>query len=51
MGKYPKAARAASIKCIACNSPVVTTVDDDYVCIECGESPIEKRKRATPVEP
>jgi len=41
MGRYPKAARAATIKCIDCNSPVVTTVEKTYVCVECGESPVQ----------
>lgn len=43
MGRYPKPVRAATLKCIACNAPVVETVDDGYVCVECGESPIEPR--------
>ncbi len=43
MGRYPKAARAATIKCIDCNSPVVTTVDETYVCVKCGDSPIQTR--------
>lgn len=28
------------MKCIECNAPVVPTVDGSYVCVECGESPI-----------
>lgn len=43
MGRYPKPVRAATLKCIACNAPIVETVDDGYVCVECGESPIEPR--------
>lgn len=48
MGRYPKAVRAASIKCIECNSPVVETVDDEYRCVECGESPIQSRSTPEP---
>lgn len=44
MGRYSKAVRAASIKRIA----VVRTVGDDYVCVECGESPIESRSHDGP---
>lgn len=41
MGRYPRGARAAAMKCIACNAPVVRTIDDEYACVECGGSPIE----------
>ncbi|MDQ2072323.1 hypothetical protein ACODNH_18700 [Haloarcula sp. NS06] len=41
MGDYAKPSRAAKIKCIKCNSPVVVTVDEEYVCVNCGEAPIE----------
>ncbi|RXK46923.1 hypothetical protein EAF64_17405 [Halorientalis pallida] len=43
VGRYPKAVRAASIKCIDCNAPVVETIEQAYVCAECGESPIRAR--------
>ncbi len=45
MSRYPKSVRAASIKCIACNAPVVQTVDGAYGCVKCGESPIEKNEQ------
>jgi Zn finger protein HypA/HybF involved in hydrogenase expression len=32
--------RGARIKCIACNAPVVETVDDTYHCVNCGGSPV-----------
>lgn len=41
MGRYPKSVRAAAIKCLSCNAPVVETVSERYVCIECGESPVQ----------
>ncbi|UPV98946.1 hypothetical protein M0R88_10440 [Halorussus gelatinilyticus] len=40
MARYPRTARDAALKCISCNAPVIQTVDDRYVCVECGESPI-----------
>ncbi|WP_458208915.1 hypothetical protein [Haladaptatus sp. NG-SE-30] len=43
MSRYPKPARAAAIKCIACNAPVTKTVDGSYACVGCGESPITPR--------
>jgi len=46
MGRYPRPARNARIKCVDCNAPVVETNDGDYVCIECGDSPLVR-----PVEP
>jgi predicted RNA-binding Zn-ribbon protein involved in translation (DUF1610 family) len=41
MSRYPRGVRAATLKCIACNAPVVETVDSEYKCVECGEAPIE----------
>lgn len=41
MGDYAKQSRAAKIKCIECNSPVVFTVDEEYICVTCGETPIK----------
>lgn len=38
MGRYPRAARGAAVKCIGCNAPAVETVDGDYVCVDCGSS-------------
>ncbi len=46
MGKYAKPSRAAKIKCIECNSPVVTTVDEEYICVNCGGTPIEPSIRS-----
>ena len=43
MGRYPREARDAQIKCIDCNAPVVTTVDGRYVCVGCGGSPLAPR--------
>jgi len=43
MGRYPQAARCARIKCIECNAPVVETTESKYVCIECGETPLDAR--------
>jgi DNA-directed RNA polymerase subunit RPC12/RpoP len=47
MSRYPRAARNAAIKCIACNAPVTETVDNEYVCVECGSAPIQKRVQET----
>lgn len=44
MSRYPKSVRAASVKCIACNAPVVQTVDGAYGCVKCGDSPVEKKQ-------
>jgi len=44
--------RAANIKCISCNAPVIETVDEEYICLDCGTSPIQsssKRKIAETV--
>ena len=43
MGRYPREARDAQVKCIDCNAPVVTTVDGRYVCVDCGGSPLASR--------
>lgn len=43
MGRYPRAARDAVIKCIPCNAPVTETMDGTYVCVSCGESPVQSR--------
>ena len=45
MGRYPRRVREAAIKCIPCNAPVVRTVSGEYVCVECGESPLHERAR------
>lgn len=46
MGRYPRTVRDAAIKCIECNAPVATTVDDRYVCVECGRSLISSKDAA-----
>jgi predicted RNA-binding Zn-ribbon protein involved in translation (DUF1610 family) len=46
VSRYPRAIRDARIKCIACNAPVAVTVDGRYVCVECGEAPIQRRSSA-----
>jgi predicted RNA-binding Zn-ribbon protein involved in translation (DUF1610 family) len=43
MAGYPRPARSARLKCISCNAPVVETVDEEYVCVDCGGSPITER--------
>jgi len=43
MARYPRPARSARIKCIACNAPVVETVGDGYICVSCGNSPVAPR--------
>jgi len=43
MGRYPRQARNARMKCVECNAPVVETTGEQYVCINCGESPIAVR--------
>lgn len=50
MGRYPRSARRARLKCIDCNAPVVETVDGEYVCVDCGESPIEPLPDGVSVE-
>ena len=47
MGRYPRAARDARLKCIECNAPVVETVEGDYACVDCGGAPIATRSDAT----
>jgi DNA-directed RNA polymerase subunit RPC12/RpoP len=42
MASYPQRARNSRIKCIACNAPVVETVDQGYVCVDCGRSPVRE---------
>lgn len=38
MGRYPRAARGAAVKCISCNAPAVRTVGGSYVCVDCGRA-------------
>jgi predicted RNA-binding Zn-ribbon protein involved in translation (DUF1610 family) len=38
--RHPPPARSARIRCIECKAPVVRTVDDRFVCVDCGHSPI-----------
>jgi predicted RNA-binding Zn-ribbon protein involved in translation (DUF1610 family) len=42
MGRYPRKARSAKLKCISCNAPVITTIDGEFACVECGDSPITR---------
>lgn len=28
------------MKCLDCNAPLTQTVDEGFVCVNCGESPI-----------
>lgn len=49
MSSYSQEARGAAVKCISCNAPVVTTVDGDRVCVECGESPVQSKEAAADV--
>ncbi|WP_336339229.1 hypothetical protein [Haloarcula brevis] len=46
MGDYAKQSRASKLKCITCNSPVVVTVDEEYICVDCGDTPIESATQA-----
>lgn len=41
MGRYPRSARDAALKCIPCNAPVTSTVDGRYVCVSCGKTPLK----------
>jgi hypothetical protein len=43
MGRYPRAARNAAIKCIPCNAPVTKTADGEYAPVSCGDAPIRGR--------
>lgn len=47
MGRYPQPVRDARIKCIACNAPVVETVDEGYHCVDCGGSPVTSHSEAS----
>jgi len=54
MSRYPRSVRSARVKCISCNAPAVDTIDNGYVCVECGDSPANTyhaNDRATTVEP
>lgn len=46
MSRFPREVRNARIKCINCNAPVVQTVDDEFVCISCGDSPLSRRLKS-----
>lgn len=49
MSTYSREARNAAVKCISCNAPVVTTVDGDRVCVECGASPVRSKEATADV--
>jgi len=44
MGRYPRRVREARLKCIECNAPIAETVGGEYVCVDCGSSPITDRE-------
>jgi glycosyltransferase involved in cell wall biosynthesis/predicted RNA-binding Zn-ribbon protein involved in translation (DUF1610 family) len=44
MSRYPRSARNAALKCIPCGAPLVETTDERFVCVECGETPVEKNR-------
>jgi predicted RNA-binding Zn-ribbon protein involved in translation (DUF1610 family) len=41
MSRYPRNVRNARLKCVSCNAPVVKTTDEQFVCVDCGTSPVE----------
>jgi predicted RNA-binding Zn-ribbon protein involved in translation (DUF1610 family) len=45
MSRYPREARNSRLKCISCNAPVVKTTDEQYVCVDCGSTPVEPAGR------
>lgn len=42
MARYPRRVRNARVKCISCNAPAAETTDDQFVCVECGTSVLER---------
>jgi len=36
MSQYPRDARNASLECTDCESPVVKTPEEQFVCVDCG---------------
>lgn len=40
MGRYPRSVRSARVKCINCNAPAAETIEEEFVCAECGEAVI-----------
>lgn len=51
MARYPRTARDAALKCISCNAPVTRTVDDRYICVNCGDSPLTAKPTADDTAP
>jgi predicted RNA-binding Zn-ribbon protein involved in translation (DUF1610 family) len=49
MSRYPRPAREARYKCVSCNAPLTRTVEGGYVCVECGDTPIERRSASDAV--
>ncbi len=45
MGRYPRTARGAKLKCISCNAPVTETTEGRYVCVSCGTEPITQTQQ------
>lgn len=50
MKRYPESAMRAALKCIPCNAPIVETTDGRYVCIECGDTRIERQSPSSFVD-
>jgi predicted RNA-binding Zn-ribbon protein involved in translation (DUF1610 family) len=40
MGRYPRPVRSARVKCVNCNAPAAETINEEFVCAECGETVI-----------
>ncbi|SEG67844.1 hypothetical protein [Halobellus limi] len=38
MARYPRTVRSARVKCIDCNAPAAETIEETYVCVECGSA-------------
>jgi len=36
MSRYPRAVRKTRVKCVDCNAPAAETIENDYICVECG---------------
>ena len=46
MARYPRAIRDAKINCLEYNAPVVETIDERLLCVDCG-----RRIRDGPEDP
>lgn len=47
MGRYPRSVRSARVKCIDCNAPAAETIDENYICVECGAQVLGRRESDT----